>query len=64
MKVAWNRTDLEHTAHPKYLGVTLDRTLSYKQHKDEGGHTQQPPEEVSKLQMGDKRKYNQDNSFS
>jgi len=23
---------LENTAHPKYLGVTLDRTLSYKQH--------------------------------
>ena len=27
-----NRTDLENTPHPKYLGVTLDRTLSYKQH--------------------------------
>ena len=29
-KVKWNRTDLENTPHPKYLGVTLDRTLSYK----------------------------------
>ena len=28
----WSRTDLENTPHPKYLGVTLDRTLSYKQH--------------------------------
>ena len=28
----WNRTDLENTPHPKYTGVTLDRTLSYKQH--------------------------------
>ena len=28
----WNRTDLENTPHPKYLVVTLDRTLSYKQH--------------------------------
>ena len=24
--------NLENTAHPKYLGVTLDRTLNYKQH--------------------------------
>ena len=30
--VKWNRTYLEDTPHPKYLGVTLDRTLSYKQH--------------------------------
>ena len=32
LKVKWNRTDLENTPHPKYLGVTLDRKLSYKQH--------------------------------
>ena len=32
LKLKWNRTDLENTPHPKYLGVTLDRTLSYKQH--------------------------------
>ena len=32
LKVKWNRTYLENTHHPKYLGVTLDRTLSYKQH--------------------------------
>ena len=32
LKVKWNRSDLENTPHPKYLGVTLDRTLSYKQH--------------------------------
>ena len=25
-------TKLENTPHPKYLGVTLDRTLSYKEH--------------------------------
>ena len=31
LKVKWNRTDLENTSHPKYLGVTLDRTLGYKQ---------------------------------
>ena len=28
----WNRTKLENTPHPKYLGVTLYRTLSYKEH--------------------------------
>ena len=34
LKVEWNRTLLENTPppHPKYLGVTLDRTLSYKEH--------------------------------
>ena len=28
----WNKTELENTTHPKYLGVTLDSSLSYKQH--------------------------------
>ena len=32
LKIAWNRVDLENTAYSKYLGVTLDRTLNYKQH--------------------------------
>ena len=32
LKVKWNNTDLENTSHAKYLGVTLDRTLRYKQH--------------------------------
>ena len=31
LKVEWNRTKLENTPHPKYLGDTLDRTLSYKE---------------------------------
>ena len=31
-KVAWNKTELENSAHPKYLGVTLDRTSGNKQH--------------------------------
>ena len=32
LKVEWNRTELENTPHPKYLSVTLNRTLSYKEH--------------------------------
>ena len=32
LKLEWNKTELENTPHPKYLGVTLDRTLSYKEH--------------------------------
>ena len=32
LKMKWNRTYLENTPHHKYLGATLDRTLSYKQH--------------------------------
>ena len=32
LNIAWNGVDLENTAYPKYLGVTLDGTLNYKQH--------------------------------
>ena len=32
LKVSWNGVDLENYTHLKYLGVALDRTLSYKQH--------------------------------
>ena len=32
LKAAWNKPELENTPHQKYLGVTLDRTLGYKQH--------------------------------
>ena len=28
----WNKPELENPTHPKYLGVTLDMSLSYKQH--------------------------------
>ena len=31
-EVKWNNTDLENIPNPKHLDVTLDRTLSYKQH--------------------------------
>ena len=30
--MVWNKSELENTPHPKNLGVTLDRTLGYKQH--------------------------------
>ena len=32
LEVKWNNTDLENTPHPNNLSVTLDRTLSHKQH--------------------------------
>ena len=32
LNIARNGVGLENTAYPKYLGVTLDRTLNYKQH--------------------------------
>ena len=32
LKVVWNETELENTAYPVYLGVTLDESLSYKHH--------------------------------
>ena len=46
LNIAWNGVDLENTAYPKYLGVTLDRTLqlqtAHTEHEDEGGNPQQP----------------------
>ena len=32
LQVRWGNVELEHHAHPVYLGVTLDRTLSFKDH--------------------------------
>ena len=32
LDVKWNNTDLENTPYSKYLGVTLNRTLSYEHH--------------------------------
>ena len=32
LKVEWNGTDLQHSDHPIYLGVKLDRTPTYEQH--------------------------------
>ena len=32
LRITWNDTTLENTVNPVYLGVTLDRTLSFKQH--------------------------------
>ena len=32
LQVSWSGVDLENTYTPKYLGVTLGRTLSYKTH--------------------------------
>ena len=29
--MVWNKTEQDTTTHPKYIGVTLDRSLSYKQ---------------------------------
>ena len=32
LNLKWNGVEIEHDSVPKYLGVTLDRTLSFKQH--------------------------------
>ena len=46
---SWNGVDLENTDTPKYFGIPLDRTLSYKTHIDKGGNPKQPTEESSKF---------------
>ena len=32
LNIKWSGTPLEHCTHPVYLGVTLDRTLTFKEH--------------------------------
>ena len=32
LQIVWNGNTLEHTNQPKYLGVTLNRSLTYRQH--------------------------------
>ena len=32
LRVMWNKTKLDKSTHTKYLGVTLDKSLNYKQH--------------------------------
>ena len=65
--VEWNRTKLENTPHPKYLGVTLDRTLSYKEHmhntKMKVATRKQSTKKVVQIEMGSKRKYHKNNSI-
>ena len=39
LDVTWDGIKLENHQHPVYLGVTLDRTLSYKEHKKDESHT-------------------------
>ena len=67
LQVSWNGVDWENTDIPKYLGVTLNRTLSYNthtQHQDEGGNPKQPTKEISKFYVGNKCKDNQNHSLS
>ena len=67
LKVEWNRTKLENTPHPKYLGVTLDRTLSYKEHmhntKMKVATRNNLPKKVAQFEIGSKRKYHKNNSI-
>jgi hypothetical protein len=32
LRIIWEDVEIENTEYPKYLGVTLDRTLSFKLH--------------------------------
>ena len=58
IKVSWCGEILEHHTNPIYLGVTLDRALTFKKHienlKKENQHTKQYPQNPGKLKMGSK----------
>ena len=68
LKVVWNKTQLENTTHPKYPGVTLDRSLSYKQHiqntKMNVATRNNLLTKTSNFQVGSKSKYYPNNSFT
>ena len=64
LKVEWNRTELENTPDPKYLGVTLDRMLSYKEHIHNTKKKVATRKKVVPFEMGSKHKYHKNNSIS
>ena len=68
LQVSWNGVDLENTDTPKYLGVTLDRTLSYKTHiqstKMKVATRNNIVNKLSNSRWGNKCKDNQNHSLS
>jgi len=43
---------LQHESHPTYLGVTLDRTLSYREHCRQAEEPKQLADEASRFHLG------------
>ena len=64
LQVSWNGVDLENTDTPKYLGVTLDRTLSYKTHIHNTKMKVATRNNLLKKLVGNKCKDNQNHSLS
>ena len=68
LQVSWNGVDLENTDTPKYLGVILDRTLSYNTHihntKIKVATRNNLLKPISKFYVGNKCKDNQNHSLS
>ena len=55
LNVTWNGTKLEHTHSPVYLGITLDRSLTYRNHCLKTRKTllqKQPPQEAAWYELG------------
>ena len=65
--MVWNKIELENKPHPKYLGVTLDRTLGYKQHihntKMKVATRNNLLRNLSNSKMGSECRYNQNNNI-
>ena len=64
LKVKWKNSDLDNTAtlstSVSQLTMCTQLKGAHSEHS-EGGYINQPSEETGKLQMGNKRKYNQNN---
>ena len=57
LNVTWNGTKLDHTHSPVYLGITLDRSLTYRNHAlpQDARKTllqKQPPQEAAWYELG------------
>ena len=64
LDVTWNGFELDHYPNPIYLVVTLDRTLSFKQHAlntKAKVNTRKSSAEINKLQMGSSSSYRTNN---
>ena len=51
LNIAWNGTKLDHTHAPVYLGITPDRSLTYRNHclkkRAQNSPPEKPPEEAA-----------------
>jgi hypothetical protein len=58
LDVVFNSTSIKHVDHPKYLGVTLDRTLTFKSHLEKAAKIVSSPVNLVRKLAGTKWRMN------